>query len=110
MRAAKFVTRSTVSSVNNSLVIFVETSRCGWESEVVLSIDALREILYLTAPDAYRKDDGPVAGIVGADGWATGEFGEGEGALGGELLVPLLHAMAIPERKYQYFLVPEIFM
>jgi hypothetical protein len=66
----------------------------------VLSITALLEILYLTVPDAYLKDDAPAAGVTGAAGCETGELGSGEGAAGGELRAPP-QATANPERRYQ---------
>jgi len=66
----------------------------------VLSIAALLEILYLTVPDAYLKDDAPAAGATGAAGCETGAAGSGEGAAGGELRAPP-QATANPERTYQ---------
>jgi hypothetical protein len=75
----------------------------------VLSITALLDILYLTVPDAYLKEDAPAVGAIGTAGCETGEVGNGEGTPGGELRAPL-QAMTSPERRYQHVLRSGVFM
>jgi hypothetical protein len=75
----------------------------------MLSMAALLEILYLTEPDAYLKDDVAAVGVTGTDGWDTGEVGKGMGAPGGELRAPL-QASADQERRHQHIFRSEIFM
>jgi hypothetical protein len=70
---------------------------------------ALLDILYLTVPGAYLKDDTPAVGATGTGGSETGEVGSGEGMPGGELRAPP-HATTKPERRYQHVLRPGIVM
>jgi hypothetical protein len=70
---------------------------------------ALLEILYLTVPAAYLKDDASPVGVTGSTGWGTGEAGTGKGPTGGELLAPP-QATTNPQRRYQHILRSEIFM
>ena len=89
--------------------MLVETSRWPTESELLLSIAAVLEILYVTVPGAYLKDDDPLVGATGTAGWETGEIGIGEGTTGRELPAPL-QANANPERRHQHFLRSGIFI
>jgi hypothetical protein len=70
---------------------------------------ALLDILYLTVPGEYLKDDISAVGAIGTVGCEIGEAGNGDGTPGGELRAPL-HATARPERRYQHFLRSGIFM
>jgi len=70
---------------------------------------ALLEILYLTAPGAYLKDDASAVGVTDTGGCETGEVGSGDGTPGGEVRVPP-QAMANPKKKYQHLPRFGIFM
>jgi hypothetical protein len=70
---------------------------------------ALLDILYLTVPGAYLKDDTPAVGATRTGGSETGEVGSGEGMPGGELRAPP-QATTKAERRYQHALRPEIVM
>jgi len=105
----KVVAWSAGSTVSSSWVMLLEISRWPTESGLLLSIAAVLEILYVTVPGAYLKDNDPLVGATGTAGWETGGIGIGEGAAGRELPVPL-QANANPGRRHQHLLRSGIFI